>query len=236
MGNTVMFHPLTHEAIRPLGFRKDGRAIWPIMGGDDTTPPSDGTPPPADPPKEETPPAEAPKGDEEGKGGKSAILADLAKERDARQALEKQIADLQSAQQAQLDGLAKALGFKQDDTPPDPAKLTEQLTAEQTKAREAAVQLAVYRSPAAKDADVDGLLDSTSFQRSLADVDPTDTAAVDAAVKAFVDANPRFKAGDNFPSPGQAGIGVTGGGSGPVDPRAADLMQIQADLAAAKRR
>jgi len=29
-------HPLTGHPIRPLGRRKDGRPIWPILGGDDT--------------------------------------------------------------------------------------------------------------------------------------------------------------------------------------------------------
>lgn len=137
----------------------------------------------------------------------------------------------------QFDTIAKAFGAKAD-TPPDPAVLAEQVTQEQKKAREASVQLAVYRSPSAKTADVDGLLDSTSFQRALAEVDPNDSAAVDAAVKTFVDANPRFKAAteDPFPSAGQAGIGVTGAGSSPSDPRSADLAQIEADLRAAKGR
>jgi cytochrome c556 len=196
------------------------------------TPPADQTPPPSDPP------ADPPKGEDEGKGGKSAILADLAKERDARQALERQIADLQAAQQTQLDGIAKALGLKSDDTPPDPAKLTEQLTVEQKNAREAQVQLAVYRNAAQFEGNADALLDSASFLRSLADVDPTDTAAVGAAIKAAVEANPRLKATDPnpFPTPGQAGIGVSGGGAQPSDPTAADLAQIEADLVANRRR
>lgn len=205
------------------------------MADTDTTTPQDA--PPAETPEDTTPPAQvapdASKDDEEGKGGKAAILADLAAERDKRQALEKQVTDLSAAQQQQLDAIAKALGLKQDDAAPDPAKLAEQVTAEQQRARDAQVQLAVYRS--AKGVDVDALLDSKSFTDTLTDVDPTNAEAVATAVKSFVDAHPRFKV-DATPTPGQAGIGVTGGGTGPVDPRTADLMQIQADLAAAKRR
>ena len=33
-------HPLTGAPIRALGFRRDGRAIWPILGGDDTVQPN----------------------------------------------------------------------------------------------------------------------------------------------------------------------------------------------------
>lgn len=33
-------HPLTGEPLQALGHRKDGRTIWPILGGDDTVPPA----------------------------------------------------------------------------------------------------------------------------------------------------------------------------------------------------
>lgn len=188
-----------------------------------------------------TPPE--PAGDKPADEGKTFTQADvdriiagrLSKYSDYDQ-LRQQVTELAPLKE-QVATIAKAFGAK-DDTPPDPAVLAQQVTQEQAKAREASVQLAVYRSPAAKSADVDGLLDSTSFQRTLAEVDPNDAAAVDAAVKTFVDANPRFKAAteDPFPSAGQAGIGVTGGGSSPSDPRSADLAQIEADLRAAKGR
>lgn len=197
-------------------------------------PTPDPTPTPEPDPTPDPQPEPTPDGDGDGKGGKTAILADLAAERDKRQALEKQVTDLQAAQQQQLDGIAKALGLKPEDTPPDPAKLTEQLTTEQAKAREAAVQLAVYRNATAGGANPDALLDSASFLRSLADVDPNDTAAVTTAIKAAVQANARLAASD-FPSAGQAGIGVGGGGGQPTDPKSADLAQIEADLRAAKR-
>lgn len=60
--------------------------------------------------------APTPAGDD-GKGGKSAILADLASERDKRQALEKQMTDLRNAQQRQTEALAKAFGLKDGEKP-----------------------------------------------------------------------------------------------------------------------
>lgn len=66
-----------------------------------TTPPTDTT---------ATPP------EDDGKGGKAAVLADLATERDKRQALETQVQQLTAAQQAQKDAFAKALGLKPEET------------------------------------------------------------------------------------------------------------------------
>lgn len=137
----------------------------------------------------------------------------------------------------QFDTIAKAFGAKTD-TPPDPAALAEQVATEKKNAREAAVQLAVYRNASAAGANPDALLDSASFLRTLAEVDPSDPAAVTAAIHTATEANPRLKAvaEDPFPSAGQAGIGVAGGGAVPGDPRSADLAQIEADLRAHKGR
>lgn len=209
MGNTAKFHPLTGAQIVPLGYRKNGRAIWPIMGGDDSVPP--GTPPadspPADAPPADTPPkADTPPADD-GKGGKDAILADLTKERGKRQGLEAEVQNLKDSQQQQLDAIAKALGLQPDDQPADPAKLTADITTAQADAREARQQLAVYRNAAANEANPDALLDSASFLRSIKDVDPTDAAAVNAAIKAAVEGNPGFKAVAPTPIPPTFGGG-----------------------------
>lgn len=150
--------------------------------------------------------------------------------------LKQQVAEL-APMREQFNTIATAFGVKQDDKPADPAVLAEQVATEQAKAREAATQLAVYRNAAASGANPDALLDSASFLRSLGEVDPNDQVAVGAAIKAAVEANPRLKAEteDAFPSAGQAGIGVAGGGAAAADPRSADLAQIEADLRAAKR-
>ena len=51
-----MLHPITNTPIRPVGYRKDGSAIWPVMGGDDTNPPAQ----PAQPAQPQQPPAPVP--------------------------------------------------------------------------------------------------------------------------------------------------------------------------------
>jgi hypothetical protein len=183
----------------PLGYRKDGRAIWPIMGASEDpapTPPAPSDPAPPEPTPPADPPADPPKDPaDDGKGGKEAILADLAKERDKRQKAEQ-------AQQATLDGIAKALGLKPEDTPPDAAKLTEQVTAEQTRANAAERKLAVFLAAGDHDANAKALLDSTSFLESIKDIEHTDTAKLGAAIKAAVANNPVFKTTTTPPFPG----------------------------------
>lgn len=111
--------------------------------------------------------------------------------------------------------LAKALGLIKGDEPADPVKLAEQLTVEKAEARQARVELAVYRA-AGPSADPSALLDSTSFLASLKDIDPSDSAAVTAAITAAVASNPRLGAapGSRLPAPniaqGSAGSGPAG--------------------------
>lgn len=206
MGTTTKHHPLTGALIAPLGYRKDGRAIWPIMGGDDTVPPADpapSDPPPADPPADPPASKQPPWGDPENFNAEKAweLIQNLRTKEGRNTELEQRLAEMETAQQSQMDAIAKALGLKSDDTPPDPEALTAQVQAEQAKARESAVQLAVYRNAAANEANPDLLLDSASFLRSVSEVDPTDGAAVSAAIKAAVEANPVFKASTTPPAP-----------------------------------
>ena len=122
---------------------------------------------------------------DEGKGSKQAVLADLAKERDARQALAAQLDQLKM-------GLASALGISQQ-TEVTPEQLTEQLTAAQKQAKTAETRLAVYQAtPAGVDADA--LLDSQAFNKLIADTTPDKLPEV---IADFVKTNPRFHAATN---------------------------------------
>jgi hypothetical protein len=82
--STLPIHRFTRQ--QAIGFRRDGRPIWPVAGGSQPTgeppagPPTD---PPADPPVD--PPEDEPLGD----GGKAALAA----ERKARKAAEKLAAE-----------------------------------------------------------------------------------------------------------------------------------------------
>lgn len=192
---------------------------------------------PATEPKAGDAPADPKPGDE----GKTFTQADveriiagrLSKYADYDQ-LKQQVAEL-SPLREQFDTIAKAFGAKTDEAPPDPEALAKQVSDEQAKAREAAVQLAVYRNAGEHGANPDALLDSASFLRSLSEVDPTDAEAVGEAIKAAVEANPRLAADGSKPRTPRPDP-TQGRQSGqPLDPRAADLAQIEADLAANRR-
>ena len=78
-------------------------------------------------------------GTDDGKGGKEAVLADLAKERKERQALAQKLSEMEQAQKGQTDALAKALGIKTEgDEKPDVAAqiaaIQQQLADSQRKA------------------------------------------------------------------------------------------------------
>ncbi|MET9468494.1 hypothetical protein ABZY44_27645 [Streptomyces sp. NPDC006544] len=155
-----------------------------------------GTPNPApgqDPAAPPTPAAPAP-GEQDQAATIARLEADLAAARaeagkgrvNAKQAA----ADTARAElTAQLIGILDPSKAGQQATPEE---LTQQLTTAQAQARQTAVELAVYRTATAAGADPDALLDSRQFADSLADVDPADTAAVTAAIKAAVQANPRL--------------------------------------------
>lgn len=209
MGNATMFHPHTGAPIVPLWIRPDGREMWPIMGASpDDPPPSD--PPPADPPSSDPPPADPPQDPaaDPAKGGKDAILADLAKERDKRQALEEQVQELLPLRD-QFAAIAKVFGGG-DDEPPDPAKLAEQVAAEQGKtetekarADSAERALAVFKRALDPQAGLNvnpiALLDSNTFLTSLKDVDHADVEKLDGAIKAAIEANPLLKSSSPTP-------------------------------------
>lgn len=118
---------------------------------------------------------------DEGKGSKSAVLADLATERDKRQAAETKAQETA----AKLEQVLTALGINtsQDDTL-DPEQLANDL-----KAKDA--ELAVLRAGNGI-ADVDALLDSRAFTNTLGTIDPSDRDAVKAHITEYVTANPRF--------------------------------------------
>jgi len=87
--------------------------------------------------------------------------------------------------------IGKALGLVEDE-PIDPAKLTAQLTQSQTQARQAQVELAVFRAASDTDADPAALLDSRTFLAKVADIDPTDGEAIKQAIADVVASNPRL--------------------------------------------
>lgn len=107
----------------------------------------------------------------------------------ARTNAKQQAADEARNELAQTIG--KALGLVADE-PIDPADLTESLSAAQVDAKQARVELAVFRNASDAGGDPAALLDSSSFLKSLADVDPSDSEAVKAAIASAIEKNPRL--------------------------------------------
>jgi len=125
------------------------------------------------------------------------LREEAAERRTTAKELEDKLDASEKRQQAQMDAIAKALGLKQEDTPPDPDELTRKLAASQAEARRGQVELAVYHAAGAHEARADLLLDSRSFMRAAEGLDPTAADFNDRLSKAITDqveANDRFKA------------------------------------------
>lgn len=141
----------------------------------------------------------------------------------------------ETQRQETLDGIAKALGLKSDDAPPDPAALQQTLSEREQRVngleadlRSKDVELAAWRSASKQNVSAVDLLDSRSFLTEVAQLDPTanDFATqLDAAVKKAAEANPRLRI-NPVPTPGAAGIGVSGSnGDASVSPGLGRLRQ-----------
>ncbi|MCY0959607.1 hypothetical protein [Streptomyces sp. H27-H5] len=83
--------------------------------------------------------------------------------------------------------IGKALGIVQDDGPPDPAKLTEQVADLSGQLRAARSELAAYRSAGTEGANASRLLNSRSFVDKLAALDPTAEGFAEQLKKAITD-------------------------------------------------
>lgn len=120
----------------------------------------------------------------------ASLIAKLRAEKAAMKGSATKAADAARAELAQTIG--KALGLVQDDEPADPAKLTAQLSEESAAARQAKLELAVYRAAQGSTADPAALLDSRAFLSKVAALDPSDTDAITAAITEAVTVNPRL--------------------------------------------
>lgn len=137
--------------------------------------------------------------------------------RDARQDAGKARtnAKQQAADEARNDlaqQIGKALGLVKNDEPADPAKLTEQLTSEQSAKRDALVRVTLHEDAAQHGGDAKALSDSRSFLEQVSNLDPTAddfrSKVTEAAKKAVAD-NPRLKAAGQAPP--RSGSDFTGG-------------------------
>lgn len=132
-----------------------------------------------------------------------------------RTASEQRETERQQAEAEQRKRLAIALGVAQEDEPPDPAKLAEQLerqTAEHQAAlaardaeiRQRDLRLAVLTQAPGLEANGALLMDSLSFLRKIGDLDPSAqdfTERLGEEIKSAVEANPNYKMAKAAPAP-----------------------------------
>jgi hypothetical protein len=213
-------HPLaSHAAGTVLGYRRDGRPIYAIAGGDGTGE-GGGDAASGQPSGEQggTDGGQAPPNGQQsatdGAGDSAATIARLQAElADARKEAGKtrvtakqQAAD--TARQELAQQIGKALGIVKDDQPADPAQLMQQLADSQQEARRNTVELAAFKAAGEAGARADRLLNSRSFADKLAALDPSANDfgdKVKAAIKAEVDSDPDlYRAAKSGPAKGGA--------------------------------
>ena len=168
---------------------------------------------PAEPvtePKPTEPKAKAPKFEGEFDPAKfeklvANIRGDVDAEKAKREAAEAQVKKIEQDQADFMKKMATLFGVTTDDEkPPTPEELAQQLAEEQTRtkasddrARQTAVELAVYKTAGKHGGDPDALLDSRSFANAIANLDPAAADFADqvgAAIKAAVDSNSKLAA------------------------------------------
>ncbi len=191
--NALPIHPRT--GLQAVGLRRDGRPIWPVLGGSgDTGPTGEPTGDPAAPPAPgPTDPTGAPAAPPVPAGPTAEQLADA--QREATEAAEQR-----DQLQAALDAINKAINPGAGGGESDPAQLAaavadrdRQLAELGAQLRTARVELAAHQAAEAAGARPDRLLNSRSFAAAVAALDPADAQfgeQLKAAITAAVDADP----------------------------------------------
>ena len=172
--------------------------------------PAEQVPAPAATPAEAAP-APAAKDPWDDPAAARAEIDKLRKENASARVTAKQTA-AEEARAALTQEFGKILGLVKDDAPVTPEHLTAQLTEAQSTAANTARELAIFKAAADAKGDANALLDSRAFLNKVAGIDPTDTAALAAAISEATTSNPRFKVTQAAPV---GGADLTGG-SGPA--------------------
>ncbi|NEA19819.1 hypothetical protein [Streptomyces halstedii] len=202
-------HPLaTHPAGAVLGYRVDGRPIYAIAGGDGT---GEGDGGQGDGGQGDGGQGDGPGTEGKGDGGQgptgqqpgtedestlpawaqAALKTARAEAGKARVTAKQKAAD--EARTDLLKQFTALIDPSKADQPATADQLTQQLAAEQAKARDVAVELAAYKAAQTEGARADRLLNSRAFADRLADLDPAGADFGDqlkAAIQAEVDSDP----------------------------------------------
>lgn len=208
---STLTHPLTGQPIVPLGFRKNGLPIWPIIGAaEDESSSSDGG-------GGESSSTDGGESSSDDGGGTEwdetkakAEIARLRKENASARTQAKKTA-AEEARKALAEEIGKAIGLIEGDKAPTVEELTKQLNTTSSGFREAQAELVVWRNASKLEVDVAALTDSRAFTNAIKDLDPTSKTFVEDVKKAAQEAaeqNPRLKAA---PGAGTAGTDHAGG-------------------------
>ncbi|MET9848878.1 hypothetical protein [Streptomyces ossamyceticus] len=117
-----------------------------------------------------------------------------------------------------------------------PEQIAQKAQESDQQAREATVKLAVFQTAGKHGADPEALLDSASFARSIAKLDPsadTFAASVDSAIKKAVEGNSRLKAQTAPSVPGKGGFDMNNGSTGKRQLTAAEVDHLSKNNPAA---
>lgn len=221
-------NPLTGHLVIPgkvLGYRRDGRPILTVAGGSGEGDDSGGEGDDGDADADQDGDA-----DQDDDGRKAKIKGDYDPDRAARaiaaarEAEKKAKADKKAADE-RVAAVLKAAGLTPDGKT-DPAEQLKAAAAERDqatqKARDTAIELAVYKRAGKAGADPDAVLDSRGFLAQVADLDP-DTAdfgdKVTAAIKAAVKTNPKLAATTTGQGAGKQGADHSGAGGDKSKPK-----------------
>jgi hypothetical protein len=195
------------------------------------SPAAPATPPPASPattpPAETTPPKTAPAAEETPEQKIERLQAEV-KAANAEAAKSRTTAKQNAADEARKElaqTIGKALGLVEDEAV-DPAKLTEQVSSLTADNKQAKLELAIFHAAGPAGADPAKLLDSRNFMQSVAEVDPSDTAAVAKAITEAVAANQAFAVTptSRVPAPNPA-QGSSAAGAPDIDSQIAEAQK-----------
>lgn len=212
----VRTHPLTGRPLAPVGYRRNGCPIWPIMGGSEAAGEGGdaagtdagaaaGTDAGADTGKAD---AAADKGKTDANPwadpDKAKAEIERLRNENAASRTNAKTKAADDARKAVVEDIAKALGLKDGEKAPTVDELTKQLTDQTTQteqaratARDTQAELVVWRHADDLKVDAQALTDSRAFASAIASLDPSsDTfeADVKKAAQAAAEKNPKLAA------------------------------------------
>jgi hypothetical protein len=202
-----------------IGYRKNGKPIYVIQGGDGTTPPPPVVAPPATgeaaPAAAVVPPVNADvKIEDLPEAWQKEVSRLRAGEAKARTGVKEVETKAEAARQELLSKIAGALGLNKEGEKPDPEKLTQELQLQQQANKASKLEFDAFKAATKANANASALLDSRSFMDGLNKLD-TDSdqfaTELDKLITDAIQSNPLLRGAGQVPP--RSGSQVTPGAS-----------------------